>query len=252
MPNSRVFCRNCGNPLTDEESTKIREACPICHSKSRVFEEYIQEEVKLSDHFVEVHKRDDKAIGFGESSDPHMVRSAKIMDNGDIIVDLSGISPQNEQDSTNVVLIFRDYLREKGNIILDRLEQGQADDDFVLFYQNQQFGIQVVRALTDKKFWKNLALTGRIPQIRLSLVDANKALKAAIEHKTKIPLLQRSRMILVLDAYRIPGLGLSSVVEEFRSVFGNWTRSLGFKAVFIVGPDVDFVARLDKEIADLN
>ena len=46
----------------------------------------------------------------------------------------------------------------------------------------------------------------------------------------KIPRPMRSKLVLLLDATRLPGLGFDAIVHQFRSANMGWTASHGFAA----------------------
>ena len=108
-------------------------------------------------------------------------------------------------------------------------------------------GVQVVRALTERRFWKELDRSGEMSEIVMTISEAVSALRTAIEHKTKIPPQQRPDLILLLDAYRLPAFALGLVTDQFKREQAIWTQSLGFHAVYIVGPTATFVSRLDEQ-----
>lgn len=72
-------------------------------------------------------------------------------------------------------------------------------------------------------------------------------LKEAIEHKTGsdgIPPKGRTALVLALDAGRVPALAFEEVANRFRDLHGEWAVSLGFKEVWVVGPDPRLIHRL--------
>ena len=221
--------------------------CPNCGSSERKIDEATQLGVRLSDHAMITKLTDGQPVGFSESERQDVARGANYESDGTIVLDLRGKPPQNEQDTGFVCKMVVDALNAAGrNIAL--MGTGQADDDYVISDEGKMEGIQVVRALTDRSFWARLARTRQVSQLRITVEDALEALKAAIEHKTApgaIPPSQRPSLTLALDASRLPALALGPVVTKFREELGEWTRSLGFKAVFIVGPESNFVERLD-------
>jgi hypothetical protein len=82
--------------------------------------------------------------------------------------------------------------------------------------------------------------------MKINISDACTALRASIEHKSQIPPGHRPKMILALDAFRIPAFALGKVIDHFRRAEGSWTATLGFYSVYIVGPAEIFVHRLDE------
>jgi mannose/fructose/N-acetylgalactosamine-specific phosphotransferase system component IIC len=95
--------------------------------------------------------------------------------------------------------------------------------------------------------WKALAVVGQA-EMRLSPAEVAKALRQSIEAKavdTRIPRSIRPTLVLALDATRLPGLGFDAVVRAFRQAEAAWVMALGFKAVWLVGPDIRLTWRLD-------
>lgn len=240
-----VFCNNCGELLSLEPEGTPRQACPRCGSMSRKFTKHLEGSIKPSGHVMAAHLRDEQSIGFTESEKPELTRYASIDPNGLIHLNLCGLAPRNEQDSDLVCTTLVAVISAEGSQVQSK-GRGEQDEDYVLEIDHLQIGIQVVRALTDPQFWKALAHTGEVGEIQLSVADAALALKKAIEHKTSIPPAQRSRLMLALDAYRLPALALGPVASQFIEKHGAWAQSLGFFAVYVVGPLENFVARLDK------
>jgi len=60
-------------------------------------------------------------------------------------------------------------------------------------------------------------------------------------------MIQRPKLILLLDAYRLPALALGSVTDQFKKEQAIWLQSLDFYSVYIVGPTTTFVSRLDEQ-----
>ena len=198
----------------------------------------------MSGHVAATGLRDGKPFAFSESERAVLTRYASLEADGSIVLDLKGIAPRNEQDSDEVGAILVSALSAAGPPIL-LVGRGEQDDDLVLEESNSRIGVQVVRAMTDPGFWRDLSRTGSVSRITLTPALAADALRTAITHKASIPSAQRPRLILALDALRIPALALAAVVEEFRSTHGAWCQQLGFRAIYVVGPDPSFVARLD-------
>jgi len=239
-----VFCANCGCLLVGEEFGIPGTPCPKCGSTTRRFDLYCEDGVVLSDHGMATTLRQGQPVGLTETERPDLTRFASLEPDGTIVLDLRGFAPRNEQDSDAVCAMLVAALNDKGgNLTL--LGRGQADEDCVITDGERRLGIQVVRALTDPTSWARLARTGDV-SLHVTVADAVRALKAAIEHKAAaIPPSQRPSLILALDSFRLPALALGPVVAEFRTNLSAWTRALGFRAVFVVGPESNFVARLD-------
>jgi len=191
-------------------------------------------------------QRDNQPVGFVESGQPDLTRHTTITPDGKVLFNLRGLSPRNEQDSCVVCKILVNVLNAGG----ERVELkgcGKQDEDFVLVINGAHMGVQVVRALTERRFWKELDRSGEMSEIVMTISEAVSALRTAIEHKTKIPPQQRPDLILLLDAYRLPAFALGLVTDQFKREQAIWTQSLGFHAVYIVGPTATFVSRLDEQ-----
>jgi len=97
----------------------------------------------------------------------------------------------------------------------------------------------------DTELWKTLNLEGKIERKENSTVLA-KQIKSAIEAKArKIPTASRPRLVLALDATRLPAMGFDAVVEDFRSKWSAWASKLGFGSIWLVGPSESLTWQLD-------
>jgi hypothetical protein len=211
----------------------------------RKFAKRFESSIKPSGHLMAIPIRNEQPIGFTESERPELTRCTSIESNGNIQVNLRGLAPRNEQDSDLVCATLEAALKIEGSKVRS-VGRGEQDEDYILVIDDIHIGVQVVRALTEPQFWKALADHGEVGEVQLSISDAASALKKAIGHKAPIPPRQRDRLILALDAYRLPALGLGPVMSQFRKVYGGWAQSLGFHAIYVVGPLENFVSRHDK------
>jgi hypothetical protein len=192
--------------------------------------------------------RDGQPIGFTESELQHLTRYAALQEDGTILLSLSGIPPRGEDDSEDVVRILLDRFRSNGEL-WELRGHGTGDDDLLVTRISPPaigLSVQVVRALAYQEFWEDLARQKRISGMKLSIPETSTVLRASIEHKSQIPPAHRSQMILALDAYRLPALALGVVADRFRRAEGSWAATLGFYAIYVVGPTEIFVHRLDE------
>jgi hypothetical protein len=104
--------------------------------------------------------------------------------------------------------------------------------------------MQVVRANTNSQHYRSLARHCEISATESGAALA-RALKRAIEVKVKrIDGLSRSGIVLVLDAVDWPALCFPRVLESFQQEHGDWARSAGFQAVWLVGPTPDMIHQI--------
>lgn len=195
---------------------------------------------------AEVVARQDREIRFRESEREGRVTSADRNDDGSFSQKISGSSPQGEEDTLNACRILVRVLNASGGNWTDPTPgQGNVDCEAVdRNLSHQKLSIQVVRAIVEQSLWEQLNLHRSVELSRVSKEQLVDQMKNAIESKAiKIPPPDRASLTLALDATRLPALGF--VVEEFRAQFGTWAKSLGFEAVWLVGPVESLCRRLD-------
>jgi len=200
--------------------------------------------VVVSGHLAAGAFRDGIPIAFTESERAALTRYGGLEEDGTIKLSLRGLPPRNEEDSDEVCKILTEALRAIGRGA-EYLGSGIQEDDGVVVLDGIRLGIQVVSALISPEFWQGLARTQDSGDIRLTAAQGVAALKGAIELKTTIPPAQRGRLVLALDAHRLPALALGAVTQAFIEAQDKWARSLGFHSIYVVGPNPGFVTRLD-------
>jgi hypothetical protein len=241
-----IRCSDCHAVLVHSDSESPRRPCANCGSTRRTFSENITAGVSASGHLSGVGLRQGRAVGFLEGAKKELTRYADIAPDGSIVLALAGHTPRNEQDADCVCSLFARGLSARGHQIA-LVGPGDRDDDFIAIeVRRHTITIQVVRAMTRQEFWTDLFRFRRIGPVRLTASEAVERLREAISHKSRIPHRQRASMFLVLDAYRLPALALSPVVDAFRLQHAEWAINLQFRGIFVVGPGIEFVERLDQ------
>lgn len=233
-------CADCSSTLA---ANSQGQPCPNCGSTIRKHSVKIDGALALRGHLTVIGLRDSEALAFSESEGAEFTRYASLEPDGTVLLNLKGLPPRNEQDSETVCDIFTSAMVRDG-IQAKLLGRGQDDEDCVLSVHGERIGAQVVRALSDREFWQALDWQGEIGTVRMSVSTATMALRTAIEHKTTIPPRQRGKLILLLDAYRVPAVSLAIVAKEFVRHYGHWAEQLGFRAIYVVGPSPTFLQRL--------
>jgi hypothetical protein len=191
--------------------------------------------------------REGLPITFDESRRSTFTRFGTITADESILLNLWGEPPRNEDDSREVTEAFIDHLRKAGFSASSQL-QGTGDTDYTFELDGVTANVQVVRAMTDPQFWRTLFAEKEITAFKLTYAEAALAIRQAILHKGRpdaIPSAHRHTLFLLLDALRLPALSLGPVVRTFRKAHGPWAKELGFREIYIVGPDARFVQRLD-------
>lgn len=251
MSNS-VHCSDCGKCLDDLPPLPSgqKAPCPNCGSTARNINVMVSDTIKVTDHMALLGRRKGRAIGFRESEREGRATSADRHDDGSLSYSILGSSPQGEEDTLLTCRVLVGALNASGANWSEPVPgEGIVDCETIDANSSaKKLSIQVTRAIADQELWKKLNLEGNYRHRNVSKNQLASHIKHAIEKKANdraIPRTIRSSMILALDATRLAVLGFEDVVEEFQSQFGAWTRSLGFAAVWLVGPQDSLTWRLD-------
>ena len=246
-------CSDCGQTLDalEELPSGARSPCPKCGSTRRTINVSVEERVVGSDHFAMLGKREEKTSTFAESRRlDGRAASADRSNDGSFSFSVSGSSPQGEEQSLNACRLLVEKLNSLGATWGEPslIEMADVDCQAVDTDDHENvLQVQVVQAVTDPRLWRRLNTQG---SAQLSATDTSslaEQIEGAIKHKeTKIPANARSDLTLALDATLVPAFAFDHVIEEFRSAYGTWANSLGFAAIWLVGPLDDLVRQLDK------
>lgn len=118
------------------------------------------------------------------------------------------------------------------------------DVDAVATSGEARLKFQVTRA--DPTIWGPLARTGKVAR-EATPDELAEALVDAIRHKSDVLARdQRRDLVLVLDSADTPAFAFSRTVDAFRRTQGIWAKGLGFQGIWIAGPTLELVARLDE------
>lgn len=244
-----IRCGSCGEVLSESPSIpELRPPCPKCGSKIRCFEETINCVVNVTSDASDLHERRGEAIGFGGFKQNGLRSSASLDPDGALRHVLSGVSPQGEADTMRACKVLLEHLEQEGFPYTTCIPGKTEPADCTLVdgaTGTQRLDVQMVRAIASQRIWRELGTTGSSqPTLRPEVVV--RAVRATIEGKAnKLPPSVRATLVLALDATRLPGLGFDAMVRSFRAAEGSWTMSLGFKAVWLIGPTPRLTWRLD-------
>lgn len=238
-----VKCGDCGVASPDGV---IDPPCTHCGSKHRVI---------LKDHLgggispaggVDLLRTDkaNRILGYADSGRHGSTRHGNFEADDTISLLLEGKPPRNEEDTARVSDTLAAAMSRDGEHFTAVVTTEQ-DVDAELRGASRVLPVQMVKALSEMQFWRRLAVALRISR-RLSLPEAVEMLAKAVEHKAStLPVAQRQRLVLALDADRLPALALEPVVAEFRASHGASLKNAGFLQVWLVGPDARLTWRLD-------
>ncbi len=194
-------------------------------------------------------------FAFAESRRPDgRAASASRSAEGQFSFSASGSSPQGEEQSLLACKLLVDRFNSLGGDwdapssldgnLVDCQAKHRSDPGRVL-------QVQVVRAIMDQGFWRTLNTQGATQQSDVEASALASALEKTIKTKaTRIATSALAGLTLVLDATLVPVVAFDHVIEEFLRQHGVWAGSLGFEAVWVVGPLPDLVHRLDRSSSD--
>jgi hypothetical protein len=209
--------------------------------------------MNVGEHLAALQEREGQAISFSETTREGTASSASFTDEESVQFALSGKSPQGEQDTLTACGILIQRLNAEGATWLPPvLGEQNADCMSGESSGSNSIRIQVVRAVTEPSFWKELGRHGTLVRSEsiTTVADAVRKSLALKANAVKIPPSQRAGLILALDATRLPAHVLDGTISFLREEHGEWVSRLGFSAVWIVGPSVRLTHRLDRDSAD--
>ena len=170
---------------------------------------------------------------------------ADLDEKGNIQTSIKGPSPKGEEGALNVSALLIEHLNLEGSRwskpSIPVGNEGGVDCESTDGEKKLQ--IQVTR-LHDSKMWATLGKSGSV-KTQTKIESAADDLRGAISHKEKIPQSIRAQITLIIDAVDTSAHAVSAVAEYFKKTYGSDVGSLGFHSIWVVGPVVGLVFRLD-------
>lgn len=204
--------------------------------------------IHYSDHVGATVRKNGEVVGYTESARDGTSASSDTASDGAVSRSVLGRSPQNEDRVLLTARILVQRLNSEGAAWeqpeLYHEQSSDIDATAVDDTSGDKLTIQVVRADPDTQFWGELGPTGSAERIH-RLDDAIEIIRAAIEKKLSVPHRQRADLVLALDATLTPDLIHSAVVSAARAALAPELGPLGFRAIYLVGPEQQHVHRLD-------
>jgi hypothetical protein len=165
--------------------------------------------------------------------------------------DFQGRAAQGETDVLQVCRSLRAAL-ERGGERWGRFEKPTTPTDVDAIATNdkdQTLQVQVTQV--ERAAW-NLLAPDRPVSLQRTVNELVAAIRAAVDAKGDpspkrrkgIPRAQRKRLLLALDAIRSPGYVHEPVVAAFLDQYREWAASLGFRAIWLVGPTAELTHQL--------
>jgi hypothetical protein len=240
-------CGECGVVFSADD-IGVRTPCPACGAISPVVEDAITLVTEVGDQAMLELLRGQEVIAFRES-----VRNGRTTwadeEGGLIATTITGTSPQNEADSPEACGILVRKMNQIGNTWNEPVEAKQDTGiDCVatdVTDQKKKLYIQVVKAIVDRKWWRDLSISETNTKSGTADELAGVILQAVKKKSERTELSQRSKLVLAIDANRLVGLTLDSVVNRVREKHGTELSALSFRSIWVVGPSTSRTHRLD-------
>jgi hypothetical protein len=246
----QVACGNCRLPLDERSDHPIedRHPCPRCGSVGRFFDAQLQGEVGLTSRMT-AHRRDSSGSPEGEavrvSGPGDRVAAADFAPGGSVPYDIAGPAPQGEEGSLETAQLLIQRLRQSGENWDDPVRVDSQDVDCEAWSGERVLPIQVTR-VPRARVWENLGRVGKASEQATTEQAVDELMNAMAAKARRLPGVQKTKLVLVLDARDTPAFALQGVVSKFRQRHGRQVVALGFRGVWVVGPTVDLVTRLDR------
>ena len=238
-----VKCANCGIEF-DAGEIANRVPCPRCGEIARVFDDGIRLSAQARDHVLLELRRDEHDIAFRESERNGRMSRADD-ENGLVTTSMTGPSPEGETDT---LAVCNTLVRKLGDSWVVEPADQNSDCDCVARKEGSQgemLLIQVVKGIVDNEWWRRLAITGSNAKSGTPEDLADAILEAVNKKFNRTGQDHRLKLIVAVDANRLPGLTLDSVVKRTREQHRKTLTLMGFRGVWLVGPSISRTFRLD-------
>jgi hypothetical protein len=246
----QVACGECCLPLDERSDLPIkdRQPSPRCVTVGRYFDAQLQDEVGLTSRMA-AHKWDKSGSPEGEavrvSGPGERVAAVDFAPDGSVPSQIAGPAPRGEEGSLETAQLLVHRLRQSGENWDDPVTVDRQDVDCEARSGDQVLPIQVTR-VSRARFWENLGRVGRATEQGTADQAGDELMNAIAAKARQLPGVQKATLVLALDARDTPGFALRGVVSRFRQRHGHQAAALGFRGVWVIGPTVDLVARLDR------
>jgi hypothetical protein len=242
-----IICE-CGQRLTRTES---RETCPTCGIEHLALTANDSASLTLCVDVAVAKFQGGKAVGIRMSGDSGREISADTQSGAATVTSIRARRRTNEANVPEVARIFRDHLNSTGwtwqdpEICSNLPSREERGVDFILQDSTSRMDCQVVRPPCKRdQQWQRTDPDKAIDTKHESNTAAEDIKSAIGLKERKIPPAQRGSITLVIDSIETPALLLGHAPSEFLRVHGGWAESLGFAAIWLVGPTCSLTIQL--------
>jgi len=197
--------------------------------------------IVLSEHAMIEVREDGRIVGFCESADKGRSSAADSDLKGNISSRVWGRPTTGETDTLNVVRVLVQAYKRMGERLLspDILEAVEPADHVLRWEDDpaRTLPVQVIRAVSDEKFYRMLARLRRIEEEGLEPTQIADRMHQGVKKKyAQLGEAACHDLVLALDATRISACCVTSVIESYRAQYSNSLASQSFKQVWLIGP----------------
>jgi hypothetical protein len=241
-----IECANCHAVLAEGVAKVPATDCPNCGSGAKAIRAGLESSLSFDARSIahgraEAEGVTDEAVRISGPRDREA--AGDIKSGASTTQDISGRAPRGEEGRLETAILLVQKLCQLGEVWNQPYEVDISDIDCQSVGEDGLLDIQVVRpAMSD--MWKTLSRTGHSSQAATVDELADVILEVA-RKKARLPPDQLGNLVLAIDARDTPVFAMAGTVDGFRGRHINEVARLGFRSVWVVGPTVDFVARLD-------
>jgi hypothetical protein len=171
-------------------------------------------------------------------------RSSSLTGGEDQRQDFYGRAAQNEEEVLQVCRSLRAALNRDGAAWgTFRLPPSSHDDVDAIAEDGAGAILRVQVTRVERAAWQTLAREGQATS-RRTVEELAADIRAAVESKLGYPRAQRRELLLALDAIRSPGYVHDVVAAAFLADHREWAASLGYRAIWLVGPTAELTRQL--------
>jgi hypothetical protein len=178
-----------------------------------------------------------------DPSDPKV--AASLSESGAKQVEVSGTVMAKAIAEIRTAAMLVAYLRRQGepweHIRLKRDDEPEAGVDcFAIDPEGKELRIQVTKA--ERQAWRDLHVAGRHTRTSEHDSAVSELRSGVLSKKHKVG----HDTVLAVDAIDSPLYAAPALVESFRRDHGKEVAAIGFQQIWVVGPTIDRVQRLDE------
>ena len=203
--------------------------------------------VRLDEHVGVVKRTNEAVTGLSESDRDGTRASADLAPDGTVNQQLIGKSPQGERDTMSAARILLQRLNTDGaswgepHAYEPPADVGAVDTRD----SSRELRIQVTRAVGNPDLWRRLGNQGNVSR-DWSTAEIVSEVRDAIHRKgaSKYSTVEAHRLVLALDANRLPALVIDQVRSTIIHELGAIADATPYAAIWIVGPMPDLCYRI--------